>query len=144
MQGNLLTVVPSQLNLLDRKRDVADKDPHILTVRSLCSCFSPLRLIHYCRLSDRPTHQPSLAPNSNWSTENVLGGVTPPETSMTRSSPATRLPLDLIETIVAYIFYDTPSLCACTMTCYSRHSIAVPYLHRTLTVETYSRVRNSR
>jgi len=63
---------------------------------------------------------------------------------MTRSSPATRLPSELIEITIAYLFYDMRSLRACTMTCYSWYIIAIPHLHRTLTIETYSGVQNSR
>ena len=63
---------------------------------------------------------------------------------MTRSVPAARLPLELVETIIAYLFYDMCSLRACTMTCHSWYITAVPHLHRTLRIETYSRVRSSR
>ena len=74
----------------------------------------------------------------------MCSGGTSPETSITRSSPVARLPLELIEIIIAYLFYDMCSLRACTMTCYSWYTVAVPHLHRTLTIETCSRVRNSR
>ena len=63
------------------------------------------------------------------------GGVSP-ETSPTHSSPATRLPLEVVETIIAYLAYDKRSLRACTLTCYSWYIVAVPYLYRTLTVST--------
>ena len=32
-------------------------------------------------------------------------------------SPTTRLPLELVEIIIAYLIYDTCSLRACTLTC---------------------------
>ena len=48
------------------------------------------------------------------------------------SSPATRLPLELVETIISYFIYDTRSLCACTLTCYSWYIAAVPHLHYNL------------
>jgi len=63
---------------------------------------------------------------------------------MTPSSPATRLPLELVETIIAYLFYDMCSLRACTMTCRSWYTAAAPHLHRTLTTKTCSRIRKSR
>jgi len=61
------------------------------------------------------------------------GGVSP-ETSPTHSSPATRLPLEVVEMIIAYLAYDKRSLFACTLTCRSWYIAAVRYVHRTLTV----------
>ena len=58
-----------------------------------------------------------------------------PEVSTACSSPATRLPPELIETIISYLVYDTRSLLACSMTCYSWYIAAVPQLHHTLTTE---------
>jgi len=63
---------------------------------------------------------------------------------MTCSSPATRLPLELVQIIITYLFYDMHSLRACTMTCYSWYIAAVPHLHHTLTIKTYSCVQGSR
>ena len=59
------------------------------------------------------------------------GGVSP-ETSTKRCSPATRLPLEVVKIIIAYLIYDTRSLRACTLTCYSWYIAAVPHLHHTL------------
>ena len=56
------------------------------------------------------------------------------KTSTTHSSPSTRLPLEIVQMIIAYLIYDTPSLRACTMTCYSWHIAAAPHLHHTYTV----------
>jgi len=61
------------------------------------------------------------------------GGVSP-KTSTTDCSPAPRLPLEVVEMIIAYLKYDTRSLRACTLTCHSWYIIAVPHLHHTLTV----------
>jgi len=58
-----------------------------------------------------------------------------PETSTTHRSPATRLPLEVVEIIIAYLRYDTRSLRACTQTCHSWYIAAVPHLHHTLTVD---------
>jgi len=58
------------------------------------------------------------------------GGVSPDD-STARSSPATRLPQEVVEMIIAYLIYDTRSLRACTLTC--RSIAAVPHLHQTLT-----------
>lgn len=41
------------------------------------------------------------------------------QTSTTHNSPATRLPLKIVEKIIAYLSNDKRSLPACTMTCYS-------------------------
>ena len=62
------------------------------------------------------------------------GGVSP-ETSPAHISPATRLPLEVVEKIIAYLAYDKRSLRARTLTCYSWYIAAVPHLHRTLTVD---------
>ena len=55
--------------------------------------------------------------------------------STTPSSPANRLPLEVVETIVSHLIYDTRTLCACTMISYSWYIAAVPHLYRTLIIE---------
>ena len=65
---------------------------------------------------------------------------TPPDAC---TSPATRLPLELVKIIIAYLFYDMRSLRACTLTCYSWYTAAVPHLHRTLTIKSHYRIQNS-
>jgi len=57
-------------------------------------------------------------------------------TPTTCPSPATRLPLEIVGRIVAYLTYDTPSLLACSLTCYYWYIAAVPHLHQTLTIIT--------
>jgi len=61
------------------------------------------------------------------------GGI-PPETSTTPPSPATRLPLKVVQIIVGYLTYDARSLRACTLTCYSWYIAAAPHLHHTLVI----------
>ena len=58
------------------------------------------------------------------------------ETSTTRSSPATRLPQDIVQMIIAHLIYDKPSLCACSLTCCSWYIVTVPHLHHTLVINT--------
>jgi len=53
---------------------------------------------------------------------------------MTRSSPATRLPLEVVQMVTVHLINDTRGLLACSLTCYSWYIAAVPYLHRTLTI----------
>ena len=60
-----------------------------------------------------------------------------PEAPTIRPSPATKLPLELVETIFSYLIYDARSLLACSMTCYSWYIAAVPHLHHTLTTDEY-------
>ena len=60
-----------------------------------------------------------------------FGGASP-EPFKTLASPAGRLPLEIVETIVAYLTCDTPSLRVCTLTCYSWYLAAVPHLHHNL------------
>jgi len=69
--------------------------------------------------------------------QRMYSGGASPETSTTRPSPATRLPQEIVEMIIAYLIYDKRSLCACTSTCYSWHIAAIPHLHHTLTIDTY-------
>jgi len=66
----------------------------------------------------------------------MRSGGTSPETSTTRSSPATRLPLEIVEMIIVHLFYNKPSLHACSLTCYSWYIAAVPHLHHTLVIGT--------
>jgi hypothetical protein len=67
----------------------------------------------------------------------ITSGGASPETSIRHCSPATRLPLEIFEAIIAYLRYDTRSLRACTLTCYSWYIAAVPHLHHTLTISGY-------
>jgi hypothetical protein len=59
----------------------------------------------------------------------------PPEASAARSSPASRIPQEIIENILAYLIYDNRTLRACTMTCYSWYIAAAPHLHHTLVIQ---------
>ena len=49
-------------------------------------------------------------------------------TSTTHSSPATRLPFELVETDIVYLIYDACSFRACTLT--YRRSSSPPYPYR--------------
>jgi len=48
--------------------------------------------------------------------------------------PATNLPQEVIEMIVAHLIYHIPSLLACSLTCYSWYIATVPHLHHTIIV----------
>lgn len=50
---------------------------------------------------------------------------------------ANRLPLEVVEMVISYLIYDSFSLRACSLTCHSWYTAAVPHLHRTLTIQTY-------
>ena len=52
-------------------------------------------------------------------------------------SPVTKLPLEVVQIIVAHLIYDTRSLLACSLTCSSWYIAAVPHLHHTLTAPTW-------
>ena len=56
------------------------------------------------------------------------------KTSTTHSSPVTRLPLEIVQMIIACLIYDMPSLCACNLTCYSWRIVAAPHLHHVYTI----------
>ena len=66
----------------------------------------------------------------------LCSGGTSSETSPTYPSPATRLPLEVVEIIIAYLVHDLPSLRACSLTCYSWYIAAVPHLHHPLVINT--------
>jgi len=53
-------------------------------------------------------------------------------------SPATRLPQEIVEMIISRLVCHTPSLRACSLTCYSWYIVAAPHLHRILITPTYS------
>ena len=58
------------------------------------------------------------------------------ETPTTHLSSVTRLPQDIVETIITNLIYDKFSLRACSLTCYSWYIAAVPHLHHTLVIDT--------
>jgi len=66
----------------------------------------------------------------------MWSGGASPETPTASSSPATRLPQEIINITIAYLTYDTHTLRACTLTCYSWYIAAVPHLHYALSIET--------
>jgi hypothetical protein len=53
----------------------------------------------------------------------------------TPSSPATKLPRELVEMIISHLIYDTSTLLACSLTCYSWHIATVSHLHHSLTTD---------
>ena len=59
-----------------------------------------------------------------------------PKIPATRSSPAIRIPLEIVEMIIAHLIYNTHSLLACSLTCYSWYIATVTHLHHTLTIQT--------
>jgi len=61
------------------------------------------------------------------------------EAPTTRSPPAIEIPLEIVEMIIVHLIYDTPSLLACSLTCYSWYIAAVTHLHHTLTIQTHPR-----
>ena len=62
----------------------------------------------------------------------------PPETSNTSPPPATKLPLEVVQMMIAHLIYDRRSLLVCSLTCYSWYIAAVPHLHNTLVATTCS------
>ena len=55
----------------------------------------------------------------------------PPEIRTTHES-ACRVPYDIVEMIIAHLFYDLPTLKACALTCRSWHTVTFPHLLYTL------------
>ena len=55
----------------------------------------------------------------------------------TRPSHFARLPMEILEMIIVHLIYDTRSLIACSLTCYSWYTVTVHHLHHTLTTQTY-------
>lgn len=50
-------------------------------------------------------------------------------------SQVSRLPQELVEIIISYLFYDIDALLACSMTCYSWYIFTLPHLHYYLTTD---------
>ena len=59
-----------------------------------------------------------------------------------RSTPVARLPLEIVETVVAYLIYDRRSLLACSLVSYPWYIASVPHLYHTLYTYTFSRYEN--
>jgi len=57
------------------------------------------------------------------------------ETPKPCSSPITKIPQELVEEIISHFIYDTQTLLACSMTCYSWYIAAVHHLHHSLTTD---------
>ena len=64
----------------------------------------------------------------------AYSGGASPVTPPIRSPRNTKLPLEIVEMITAYLAYDIRSLRACTMTCCTWYIAAAPHLHSTLTI----------
>ena len=62
----------------------------------------------------------------------------PPVTRLPQLSPVARLPQELMDTIIAYYIYNTHTLLACSLTCYSWYIAAVRYLHHSLTTDNFA------
>ena len=67
----------------------------------------------------------------------LSGGASPNPPRATGSSPAARLPLEVVEIITAHLTYETDSLFACSLTCYSWYIATTPHLHHTLITTTH-------
>ena len=65
----------------------------------------------------------------------LSGGIL--EGSIAGPSSIAKLPQELVEMVISYFIYDTRSLLACSMTCYSWYIATVPHLHHTLTTDEY-------
>ena len=61
----------------------------------------------------------------------MFSGGAPPTPRITPPSPAMRIPQEIVETIFRYLYYDSPALRSCSLTCYSWYIAAVPHLHST-------------
>ena len=124
---SFLTVVPSELDLLKQKHDTTDDGPRVLVIRGLCSLLYLIMIAAAVfELFVKPLwHRIPARIRSTYS------GGAPPETSTAHLSPATRLPLEVVEIIAAHLIHDIFSLRACALTSYSWYTAAVPHLHHT-------------
>ena len=67
----------------------------------------------------------------------------PSITSPEPSPPATTLPLELVEMVIAHLIYDMPSLLACSLTSHSWYIAAVPHLHHDLSIDNWETLKIS-
>ena len=64
----------------------------------------------------------------------------PPNVSAQPPSPIYRLPQEIVEKILSHFIYDFLTLLACSMTCHSWYTAAVPHLHHSLTTHDAKRL----
>ena len=66
---------------------------------------------------------------------------TPEPPSAPRPSPIARLPQELVDTVISYFIYDTPTLLVCSVICHSWYIATVPHLHHSLTTDEKGKYR---
>ena len=76
--------------------------------------------------------------------QKILAEDAPPETPTAPTALITRLPSEIIEMIIAHLSYDTRSVRACSLTCYSWYIAAVPHLYCNLFIDLESPGRKLR
>ena len=76
--------------------------------------------------------------------QRIRSGDVSPRSRTTRPSPATRLPQEIVEMIIANLIHDKYSLLVCSLTCYSWYIAAVPHLHHTLRTRIHAEPQNEK
>jgi hypothetical protein len=113
--------------------NAANKNSHILAIRYRVNCLRAERFVPSSFVFSAATELLAMKiwyRTKVWIKES-LSGDTPQETPTAPRSSATRLPQEIVEIIVGYLIYDTHSLLACSMTCYSWYMASFPHLHHT-------------
>jgi len=129
---------PEGLDRRNDDHDVINKDPYVLLVRYFYPALPVALLNDYVLL----TAGIELFVKRLWyrtlaRIHQVCSANASPEISAPHSSPAARLPREVVEEIVSHLVSHPPSLLACTLTCYSWYIAAAPYLHRILITPIY-------
>jgi hypothetical protein len=118
-----------------------DAGPSTSPVSSLSSIFLPLIHLNYSNLRSVRTIGLSL-PNRvammAWhrgkaKIGRLLGN--PPSKARTPDEATCHLPFEIVEMIIAHLTYDLGALKQCSLSCRSWYTIAVPYVHHTLTLK---------
>jgi hypothetical protein len=63
--------------------------------------------------------------------QRMRSGGAPPGTRATSPSPVMELPMEVVELIIAQLFYHSPTLRSCSLTCRSWYITTLPHLHST-------------
>ena len=110
-------------------KHATEKDPNVRSFKYPC-CLLRVTLSNVITTTAIELLANQLFYRTRARVERMCLWVPPSETPLTLSSPAARLPLEIVENIITYLVYDMRSLRMCSLTSCSWYIAAVPHLHR--------------
>ena len=132
------------LHRLIERCAVCPKQLQLRGIQTVCATTGPFISIYsssrsdFTRLSAQsiPAATQTPFPRRHFSHRGYFLGGGSPHATTASHSPASRLPQEVVDMIIAHLIYDRRSLWACSFASRSCYSAAVPHLHRTLTTQT--------